>query len=547
MFDSWLAKPSDWEVYETGKRLLSGNALRYFYKEGVTTLVNGDDGARIIADIKTNQKDLKEADEIIEAYNYSIKIAKDYPNKPANIVSFGNELQKDTFYITGHINKYDGSVKVINLYDQGIASQMSLSADVDEEGHFSFNVPVYYSHDITLRFGQNGISVMANPGDHLHIENDGQNFNYFGDGAAYNRELNALAKKISPANHPFASRDIDEKKPKEIKAELESRYADAINKIDPFMKAEDYPLLKDWAASYALEDNYGSLLSYDRYQDYVSKKNGTKPKTLPKNFYDFISKVEGLKPEALIHSATISLMLELKAFYQNEAGKSDSLSKEMGFLIPPSKKNFNQMEYDALFAFTMSQEIAQKNFKNVEKLMAEFKANMNTKWIVDEITAQYQLEKKIFDGLIIPEGADLNQSPKTSGDSLLSNIIAKHKGKVIYIDIWATWCGPCIGEFAFAEAFHKGIDHEKVAMVYLAGESKENAWKAAISKHGLKGDHYLLTKDQYDQIAAKLESPGFPHYAIIDQAGIIKYKSAPRPSINQGKLNSGLIETLNTL
>ncbi len=538
-------KPSDWEVYQTGKRLLSGNTLRFFYKEEVITLINGEDKERIIADVKTNIKDIQDADKIIEAYNYGIKIAEAYPNKPANIVAFAPTLEKDTFYITGHINKYDGSVKEINLYDQGIASKSSLSAEVDSEGNFSFSVPVFYSHDLMLRIGRNGVSVMANPGDHLHIENDGENFNYFGDGAAYNSELNTLAKKIGSENHPFRSKDFISKNPEEIKAELIARYADAFNQIDTYMIGKDYPLLKEWATYNALQDNYGSLLAYNRYQNYLSTKNGTEPKPLPKKFYDFISKVEDFQPSALINSSVVFLMLERKTVYQmSEDNVADNMNPA---LLPPSKENFNQFEYETLFAFTMSQEIAQKNFENMEGLMSDFKQNVKTKWIVDEITTQYATEKEIFDGLIIPEGSDLNQSPKTSGDSLLSSIIAKHKGKVIYIDIWATWCGPCIGEFAFAEAFHEGIDHEKVAMVYLAGESKENAWKAAISKHGLKGDHYLLTKDQYDQIAAKLESRGFPHYAIIDQAGIIKYKSAPRPSIQQGKLNTQLIETLNTL
>lgn len=115
------------------------------------------------------------------------------------------------------------------------------------------------------------------------------------------------------------------------------------------------------------------------------------------------------------------------------------------------------------------------------------------------------------------------EAPQVPEKELLSAIIARHKGKVQFIDFWATWCGGCRQTIKEYEPLKKEMTEDKVAFVYLTGPSStEKTWNILISD--IEGEHYWLNKEQWNHLWNDFQMQGLPMYLLIDKQGNIVKK-----------------------
>lgn len=111
-------------------------------------------------------------------------------------------------------------------------------------------------------------------------------------------------------------------------------------------------------------------------------------------------------------------------------------------------------------------------------------------------------------------------APKVPEEELLTALINRHKGKVQFIDFWATWCGGCRQTIKEYEPIKKEIGEDKVAFVYLTGPSSiEKTWEKLIKD--ISGEHYWLNKEQWNYLWNHFQMVGLPMYLLIDKQGNI--------------------------
>lgn len=115
-------------------------------------------------------------------------------------------------------------------------------------------------------------------------------------------------------------------------------------------------------------------------------------------------------------------------------------------------------------------------------------------------------------------GFNVNTVEKTEGDELFESMIAKFKGKVIYVDFWATWCGPCISGIKRMAPLKEEMKDKDVVFLYIsAPSSPEKTWKNKIPN--IKGEHYRVTQDEWNYLTNKFKVTGIPHYALVNKKG----------------------------
>ena len=120
-----------------------------------------------------------------------------------------------------------------------------------------------------------------------------------------------------------------------------------------------------------------------------------------------------------------------------------------------------------------------------------------------------------------------------SGRTLEGKLISlkDFKGKVVYVDVWATWCGPCVEEIPYAKKLQGTFQEDKVIFLNVSVDDKAEAWKKMLAKEkDWLGTHIILDQQENDALTKNYKLIGIPKYLLIDQNGKIVSADASRPS-----------------
>lgn len=231
---------------------------------------------------------------------------------------------------------------------------------------------------------------------------------------------------------------------------------------------------------------------------------------------------------------------KLKSFIEQRPDSAMNLMKTLSFRlnceytdaypIPKSEKDFITASYIMYFLDNTSG----MQFPNGWNVVKE---NIENRFFIELIENRMEYYKHIAEEKLAVNKPEVGEISET--DSLLHAIFAPHKGKVIYIDVWGSWCGPCREEMKHAPAIKKALEGKDVVFLYFAYSSDEVSWKNVIKENNITGDnvyHYNLPMEQQQLLNELWNVTAYPTYILYDKEGRLVTSDAPSPSSKEGLL-----------
>lgn len=435
----------------------------------------------------------------------------------------------------------------------------SWSDFIKDDGSFKFEIRQEFSEDLLLFFRE-PFYVYSNPGDSIFLSIDAK---MLYDSVKINN-LTETYIQVSSPNQEFQDRFQEFRNAFREKFETQQEFERLTNaqkalSYDDYStflsrRTESYNFLLDsiiadqilnsnfekWAKDWIQLTEYVDLL---RYAWLHPKYNNLDRSTfnLPEEYYSFLDDpwcnnvdiIRSQMSKRFMHEAYMhwnqkfrkgKMGAKAKALFSQDIQSVEGYKCQINDL-EGSKSGFQRSFLVSKF---LSQLLQWKYLDVFDSLMKDVDiGNRRYKRILN---SRFQNLNEEIESAIHASDVFHNIHELPDSTMIFNRLPSLYPGKVIYLDFWAPWCGPCLNEIDNYHNIKEAILEMDVVKVYLGVKCSKKSWKSTIASKNISGEHFLLSDNEYKLLSSKFNIGGIPRYMIIDKSGKIVNDNAPSPS-----------------
>jgi len=408
----------------------------------------------------------------------------------------------------------------------------------DANGQVIFNLevskPAYYK----MAVGRTKMILYVRPGDSVIFSGSASNLlssvKFGGNAPIYNDYLIRFNKiSMTYQNQLMQEFAKDEKTVTHSIDSVRALHADEIaalqkgnSNLDPyFLKIEKARILYEWAILYRL---------YPDYYNYIHK--GSDFKTSPE--YDTYLAETNLDDGELVDLPLYISFLETYMRNKYDAYFTDSLENKypsfISYQLKEIDKQFKNEDIKSLMAYNaVKQQVTYDGVKDFETYWNQFTTICQNQNLIADMNSRLSE----WDHLKRGKPAQDFTFVDLDGNNVS---LSSFKGKWVYIDIWATWCNPCMQEVPYLKNLEEEFAGKNIVFMSISVDQTQEPWRKTVEEKQMKG--VQIWAGQNDIIKNFYKVSGIPRFMIIDPEGNIYSSSANRPSDGAGKELKSLID-----
>jgi len=452
--------------------------------------------------------------------------------------------------ITGTIKNFEKypDIDAVNLIvnDIGLSEYQTYYGKIDKNGNFKIHFSLYFPQDVRIDY-RSLITVIAHPGDSINVEldadwvNDTELFNsikFSGDRANTNAQLFNYRKEMSKneltdeqtfsANRKLEYEEYIEfcDSIKNLNEAAREKYINEVNPEEEVVRWTYWDVEMEYISALINHQSEYINLNYLKSSDW----------NFDNKYYRFLESLQQVDESSLINTS-VSDFLPMQILHDYFGAKlrqkfNDEISYDLyDSLLLPHVLDFNTSDIlkQLIFSQLINLSLSSNQTDFYEQNLALIEKQVSAPYLIEPIKARYKSIKEFWNEPLTKIGSIVNKLERNNSKESFES---KFKGKVLFIDCWATWCGPCKEEMKYSKKMIDKFVGQDVEFIFFCFNSDYNQWLKLKDELQTGGTHYYLNKEESKNLGDLLSIGGYPSYFLLDKNGNIIKENVPeiRPS-----------------
>lgn len=426
---------------------------------------------------------------------------------------------------------------------------MPLVIAIEKDGRFEVRLPTQYPVYQYASIKGKKIPFYVEPGHTLAVVLDWEKYGevdvegavhtpvieYRGAASRINEEL--LSVKLPSIDYNEFREQVKTMVPDTFKKHIHARWKADVQTLEQHLRQKLYLSQTKRITHHMLNEQYMTrMFNYvtDRsYRAISDSTNSVLQAEIKPDFYDFLQKAPLNAPSMLIpdeFSGFINrfeyskVFLSVYELFNKNYRKSMSTMSLLAWQSRDSiLMDYYQLKPNLVYDITKTRSL-QSGFRELFRDDNE-DARVYLTALENDIVHPFlrQTAEDCFQRNYPENGRKAHALPAGKGTDIFRKIINPHKGKVLFVDFWATTCGPCVGSIKQHRPDRlKYRDNPDFDFIFITseGESPEGDYRSFIEEQGMKFTH-RLNEDDYLYLRELFRFNGIPRYILVDKDGAI--------------------------